>query len=360
MNNVTSAIKSAIVAAIMSLGAGAALAQAAPNVTLFGVMDEYGTYVKPQGSAAVKRLDSSGMLASRWGARGSEDLGDGLSVNFTLEFGLNANDGSAADSNRAANRQSWVGLAGGWGEVRLGRQNTPQFFMNGKFDAFNGGTQASGWNNMSGTAPRVDSAVGYFSPVISGLKGQLLVGRGAAPAGPILAQTRANQTLHAALEYETKTAYLGLNHEVIDNASVAYTTRRTGLGASYAVSDRWRIFGAIGHESRSDSSLKLNLYSVSAAWQVAPLASLAFGYFKLTDDLSGAGHGGADQSSVLYRYSLSKRTTIYTGIAHLQQHGLRNSFSFGGAAVVQAGARPTTLVPGGAIDGYQLGVTHTF
>lgn len=352
-------MKSSIVAAIFALGACASVAQAAPSVTLFGVMDEFGTYVKAQGSPAVKRLDSSGMLASRWGLHGSEDLGDGLSANFVLEFGLNANDGSAADSHRGANRQSWVGLAGSWGEVRLGRQNTPQFFMNGKFDAFNGGTQASGWNNMSGTAPRVDAAIGYISPVISGLKAQLLVGRGAVAGAPIVAQTSANQTVHAALEYETKTTYVGLNHEVIDSESVTYSTHRTGLGASYAVSDKWRVFGAVGHESKSDSTLKLNLYSVSAAWQMTSLSSLAFGYAKLADGLSGAGHGNADQTSMLYRYSLSKQTTIYSAISHLQQHDQRNSVTLAGAAVLEAGSRPTSI-PGGKIDGFQVGLTHTF
>ncbi len=121
-------LKKPVALAALCALSGAAFAQAAPStVTVYGVLDEYLTYVKPEGVPAVRRLDSSGMLASRVGFRGREDLGGGLAANFTLEAGLNANDGSNADGNRFFNRQSWVGLSGTWGEVRFGRQNTPQY-----------------------------------------------------------------------------------------------------------------------------------------------------------------------------------------------------------------------------------------
>lgn len=354
-------LKMCMVAAAVTVVAGPALAQASSGPVLYGVVDEFITNIKPQGAGAVTRLDSSGLLASRWGVRGKEDLGGGMSANYALEYGIDADTGVPADANRAFGRQSWVGLAGSWGELRLGRQNTPQFFMNGKFDAFNGATQASGWNNMSGTAPRADNAIAYYSPTVSNFKGQVMFARGSLAGAPVSAlETRANQNVHAALEYEVPKAYVGLNYESIDNSSVTYTARRVGLGASYALSSQWRLYGAVGRETRSDDSLKLNLYSISLGWQVTPISNLAFGYFKLTDALSGAGHGGADQLSALYRYYLSKRTTLYSAVSHLQQHDNRNSFSLGGAAVVAAGARPTTPVPGGSINAIQLGITHTF
>jgi predicted porin len=345
--------------AVGSLAAPAS-AQTAANVTLYGVMDEFITHIKPEGTNPVTRLDSSGLLASRWGVRGREDLGGGLAANFTLEYGLNADTGTQADANRGLNRQTWVGLSGGWGEFRAGRQNTPQFYMNGKFDAFNGATQASGWNNVTGTAPRVDDSIGYMTPAYANVKAQVLYARGAIGGAPIAAETRANRNIHAAVEYEVPQAYVGANYETIDNATLTYTQRRVGLGASYAVTSAWRIFGAYGRETRSDGTLKQNLYAISAGWQVTPVSNLAFGYFKLADDVSGAGHGDADQVSILYRHFLSKRTTVYTALSRLQQHGTRNNLSLGGAAVVAAGARPTTPVGGGKIDAFQLGITHSF
>ncbi|MFC5499743.1 porin [Caenimonas terrae] len=353
-------LKLPLALAAATLVAGQAMAQNASNVVLYGVVDEFVTHIKVEGAGAVTRLDSSGLLASRWGMRGREDLGAGLAANFALEYGFNADNGSAADANRPFNRQSWAGMSGSWGEFRLGRQNTPQFFMNGKFDAFGGATQASGWNNVTGTAPRVDDAVGYFTPVLANVKAQVLYARGAIAGAPVAAESRANRNIHTAVEYEIPRLYVGLNHEIIDNQSLAFSQRRLGLGASYAVTSRWRIYAATGRETRSDGSLNQNLYAISAGWQLTPASNLAFGYFKLKDRLSGAGHGDADQTSVLYRYSLSKRTTIYSALSHLQQHGLRNNLSLGGAAVVAAGARPTTAVPGGSIDALQLGITHSF
>jgi predicted porin len=185
--------------------------------------------------------------------------------------------------------------------------------------------------------------------------------RGALAGAPVIPQTRANQNWHAAIEYEVPTTYVGLNYEVIDNQGTpTNTAKRLGLGASYAIAPDWRLYGAYGHETRSDNSLDLNLFSISAGWQFTPAQNLALGYFRVNDKLSGTGHGGADETSVLHRYALSKRTTIYTALSYLKQHDLRNSFSLGGAAVVEAGARPTTPVPGGSIQAVQMGINHVF
>ena len=353
-------LKTPVALAAMCLLSGAALAQTASGVTLYGVLDEFVTNIKPEGLGSTTRVDSSGQLASRVGFRGREDLGGGMAANFLLEAGINANSGDTADANRFFNRQSWVGLSSSWGEVRLGRQNTPQFYMNGDFDAFNGATQASGWNNVTGTTPRIDSAIGYFMPKFSDVTAQVLVARGSTAGAPISAQVRGNQSLHAAVEWKIPTAYFGVNYETIDNTRLPFTAKRLGVGANYAITSAWRVFGAYGHERRTDDTLALDLYSISARWDFAANQNLAFGYFRVNDKLSGAGHGNADETSVLYRYLLSKRTTVYSALSHLQQHGLRNSFSLGGAAVVAAGARPTTPVPGGSINALQLGITHTF
>lgn len=334
----------------------AAMAQS--SVTVYGVMDEFVTYEKITGAPSVKRLDSSGMLASRLGFRGREDLGGGMAANFVIEHGLNADLGTGADANRWANRQAWVGLSSPFGEIRLGRQNTPQFYMNGKFDAFGGATQASGWNNISGTAPRADNVVGYFTPKMAGVSAQVLYARGATGGAAPADEIAANQNVHAAVEYEAKDIYAGVNYENIHSGGLV--TKRMGYAASYAFTQAWRVFGAYGTERRSDSSLDLQLLSLSVGWQALATTNLAAGWLRVKDDIGGAGHGGADQYSVLVRHSLSKRTTIYSGYAKLQQHDLRNSFSLGGAAVVAAGARPTSPTAGGSIQGLQLGVTHSF
>src|SRR5690606_25713831 len=63
---------------------------------------------------------SSGLLStSRLGFKGSEDLGGGLSAVFKLEGSL-AVDTGTSDALKF-NRESYVGLAGGFGEIRFGK-----------------------------------------------------------------------------------------------------------------------------------------------------------------------------------------------------------------------------------------------
>ncbi|PUA19323.1 porin [Glaciimonas sp. PCH181] len=342
------------------IGAGMANPAAAQtNVTIYGVVDTFMTNIHATGVPSVTRMDASGLYPSRLGFKGNEDLGAGLKANFVLESGFNSQDGSQADSNRLFNRQSWVGLSSQWGEFRLGRQNTPQFYMNGKFDAFGGTTQASGWNNMFGATLRVDNAIGIFSPDMNGFKVQGLFGRGAIAGGTPLPEVSGNNNLHMAAEYEKGAFYAGINYEEISNTALAYKAKRTAVGTSYRINDQWKVFAAIDREIATDNSIDSNLYSVSALYSFTPVSSLAFGYAATRDHVTGKGHGNAVEPSVLYRYMLSKRTTLYSGYSHLKQQDNRNSFVLGGAAVVQSAARVAS-VPGGTINGVQLGIVHFF
>ena len=106
------------------------------------------------GSVSNKtQLTNSGYNSSRLGFRGTEDLGGGMSASFWLEAGVNNDDGPAppptpttrppvpalASDGRQGltfNRRSTVSLAGGWGELRLGRDYTPQFWNLTVFDPF--------------------------------------------------------------------------------------------------------------------------------------------------------------------------------------------------------------------------------
>jgi predicted porin len=111
--------------------AGTAVAQS--NVTVFGVIDNNIGWGK--GSlTSQKQVGTGGYLGSRLGFRGVEDLGGGLRAVFMLEHGLNSNNGTTTAV--FWNRQTYVGLTGGFGEVLLGRQYTPTFLVHASYDAF--------------------------------------------------------------------------------------------------------------------------------------------------------------------------------------------------------------------------------
>jgi predicted porin len=334
-------------------------AQAQSSVTVYGLIDQFLTRLHADGLPATTRLDSSGFLASRIGVRGSETLGAGVRTNFVLEAGANPDDGTAADANRLFNRLAWIGVQGQFGELRVGRQNTPQFTMNGRFDAFASGTQASGWNNLLGQAPRADNAVAYFSPALHGWKLQAMVGRGATGGGVPLSEENDNGNLHLGAEYENERHYLGGNVQIVRVAATVQTVRREALATSYKISTRWTVYGAIGRERRSDHGIDQRIHAVSALYQLAAPSVIALGIATIDDRLTGAGHGDASEGSIQYRHKISNRTMVYAAASHLSQQGSRNNLVLGGGAVVAASARIQSR-PGGAIRATQLGIVHSF
>ena len=79
--------------ALATLGVFTGVACAASNVTLYGKIDMSALVSKADNSDATVQMKSGFRQGSRWGIRGSEDLGNGYSVGFDLEQGFNADDG---------------------------------------------------------------------------------------------------------------------------------------------------------------------------------------------------------------------------------------------------------------------------
>jgi predicted porin len=102
-------------------------AQAQSNVTAYGLLDVALSRVDAGGAAGyATRLDSGVSNGSRFGLRGTEDLGTGLSMNFMLEGGLGTDTGASQQGGALFGRQSWVGISSksGW-SVSAGRQYSP-------------------------------------------------------------------------------------------------------------------------------------------------------------------------------------------------------------------------------------------
>lgn len=108
---------------------GTVLAQS--SVTLYGIIDtgvEYVTNIGPKKASAVLVPTLTGTLPSRWGIRGKEDLGGGLSAIFVLESGFAPGQGTLNQGGRLFGRQAYVGLSGDWGALTLGRQYSQIFW----------------------------------------------------------------------------------------------------------------------------------------------------------------------------------------------------------------------------------------
>jgi predicted porin len=133
--------KSTIIAA--AIGAAFALpiaAQAQTNITIYGKLYPDITHVNVGGATPVGGAFSSLSVAptgkgdisavsmdspnSRLGFKGSEDLGGGLSAIFQLEMGFSSDSGQATDSSAPFSRNTFVGLTGNFGTVKLGNMDT--------------------------------------------------------------------------------------------------------------------------------------------------------------------------------------------------------------------------------------------
>lgn len=115
-------------AAVAVLGAFAGSALAA-DVQLYGIVDTGLRYTHFDGDAAAAGYDavdkfemkSGQQSGSRFGFKGTEDLGNGLTVGFILENQFNSDDGSLSDSNHFFRREASLFLEGGFGKIAMGR-----------------------------------------------------------------------------------------------------------------------------------------------------------------------------------------------------------------------------------------------
>ncbi|OLL28218.1 porin [Burkholderia sp. SRS-W-2-2016] len=117
--------------AVCAAAAAPAFAYAQSSVTLYGIVDQGLSYFSNaattnangsvSGHSAV-RLLSGVMQQSRWGLRGSEDLGGGLKTIFVLENGFDASTGKAAQGGLLFGKKAFVGMSSPYGTLTLGRQ----------------------------------------------------------------------------------------------------------------------------------------------------------------------------------------------------------------------------------------------
>ena len=167
-------------AVLAVLGAFAGVSSAA-EVTLYGRVDAGLQYQHiDQDEANVDDDDNFAMKSgfttgSRWGMKGTEDLGNGMTVGFVLENGFNVDDGSLGDSDRLFNRESQVFVRSNFGELSFGRvgqlnSGNGTYGLTGSISPFGttwGDYSGNSSNFMSGGA-RFDNTVTYKSPAFAG------------------------------------------------------------------------------------------------------------------------------------------------------------------------------------------------
>ncbi|MBT9465770.1 porin [Hydrogenophaga sp.] len=299
--------------ALAVLGSVAGVAQAQSSVTLYGIVDVYlGSSKSGIGASSVTRLDSGGFNGSRFGLKGSEDLGGGLKAVFALEQGFSADTGVANTFNGAStsfNRQSYVGLAGGFGTVTFGNvwssMDDVLGASNAAFDSvFSPAGYVAAVNGSYVDRPR--NAIKYQSNDFGGFSAGFTHG--------LDENTTANTDVtDFSLSYAAGPVAANLAYQVQNGVVVpgfVNDLKLTHLGGSYDLGVA-KILASVGNAKYG--SFKTNDYQVGVDVPLSPALTLSASY-AMSDDNAAAGDSERAGFGIAVEYKLSKRTKVYGGV----------------------------------------------
>jgi predicted porin len=335
---------------LVALGGFVGGASAQSSVTVFGTLDLSAKYVKNDGSARRLSLSQDSLNGSQLGFRGIEDLGGGLKARFLFEAGVNPDTGTT--NAKFFNRRSNLGLSGALGELRLGRDYTPNFLVQTLFDAFGATTGMGSSLNVAqlygGT--RLDNSIGYILPSnLGGVYGQAMV---AASEGGTTAD-RGGRYIGGRIGYAAGAfdVAAAVGSQRLDALGV--TQKTYDLGASYDFGIA-KLLGYIDRDTRP--SLKETRLNVSA---IVPLGSgeVHVGYerSRFSNDLAAFANT-VSQGSLAYVYNLSKRTALYGTLSQLS-NGDRSRNS---VVILSDSSQTAPPTAGGKSKGAEIGLRHFF
>jgi predicted porin len=278
---------------LIALFAAAAAAQAAP-VDVYGTADVGYSYNKLDGKA-VHAVSSGGLSDSFFGIKASEDLGSGLKAVVTLEAGYDLDTGVTGD--KLFNREASIGLTSGAHTLKLGRLQSLGYAAVKQFDAFGGGNLGMA-RGTSTVAEYNDNSVGYtFSQNdlqvgVQRAMGEQVDGGLSDGATSALSVAYARGPLSAAV--------------VRTNVNAGPRTTLVAGGYDFGVAQ-----ASVQVQDVSNSVLDRS-FLVGVKAPVKGIVALAsIGQAKLVNGEK------VDLYSVGATYNLSKRTSLYTAVGHV-------------------------------------------
>lgn len=323
--------KSLITLAALSF-AGAASAQS--SVTLYGVADIF--FGQTEKGAPGKQLkqtvvDTDGASSSRWGFKGSEDLGGGLNANFVLEGGMKMDTGEQKTAGSIFDRVATVGLSGAFGAVTMGRQATP-------YDALRSSTNNTydtkaltatdivwgkdqNYSEVAAYESRLSNSIAFTSANYSGFSGAVAVNFGENKGlGLNNVSVDAGQAVSLHAKYASGPLLVGVAYQEQKTQNAATTAASTGTASTkYTLIAGSYDFGlakltAGYNTAKADATnAKDKQYQVGVTIPFSKAASVAFGYAKGDGEIAGKDGKNGSGYSVVGVYDLSKRTTLYAG-----------------------------------------------
>jgi len=353
--------KTLIVVTLLTPIANAAHAQS--SVTLYGLIDEgfEGVSNAPaqngKASGRLFRLDATnGLNSSRWGIKGTEDLGGGLKALFQLENGFELNNGKLGQGGAEFGRQAFVGLTSDQlGTITLGRQydSVVDFLGGYEFGDSNIGTAHSAHpadlDNFNNSR-RTNNAVKFKSLEYGGI-----TFGGLYSFGGVGGSITRNQVYSLGASYKSGPLSLGVAYLDVKNPATSLfgsnpsdTATSNGLTGSpvfsgYASADGYRVIGAggaytigaavlgatysnvrfTGINALSDATAIFNDAELSFQYHVSPrlLAGVAYNYLHGSAVTASVGNSNYSEISAGVNYTLTTRTDLYAALDYQSANG---------------------------------------
>jgi predicted porin len=302
-------------------------AHAQTSVQVYGLLDlgvDYASNATPS-RTTMTRVSSGGMNTSRWGVRGTEDIGGGLKAVFQLEGGILMDTGAL--DGQLFRRQATVGLENEYGRIVLGRSFTSVYDTVIRFDPMGFAPFYSWATSGNATGPSKYGMTTGFDNLIkySGSTGNFKYGATYALGEQTTGNSDGNKYA-AAVSYETTGLGLMATWERINGNILPATNHRDEttayhLGLSYETGP-WKLWVAgrdytlvAGKAATAD--IRGTTYWTGVAYKPVPKVTLTGAIYHVNVRNVAAGKDADPTLYVArYRYALSKRTDLYTTVAY--------------------------------------------
>ena len=364
------------------LAVAIASAFAAPAFAATANVDVYG-----QINASVENVDNGADSWNRMvtnnnsfiGFKGSEDLGSGLKAVWQIEANLEiTGNGSAptaastgVDGNIFGTRNTFIGLAGGWGTAIIGTHDTPYKLSTGPLDLFVG--TLGGYNGIFGSAGsqansnlfdlRTGNTIAYMSPTFMGgldVKAAYVMGlEGVEPAGQ-----DASDAYSLAATYKNGPLFVtGAYEKHMSVGTSLCVAGATCLGSGVNDRDAWKVgagftfgnfkIGGVYESMDGDGAINIehDTWGLMGGYQMG--AFLLKASYAQADDVGSTANSGTDMWAVGADYAMSKRTKVQLTYA-MQDNDSNGVWGLGQGASVANGKA------GEAVSGFSLGMVHSF
>jgi predicted porin len=358
----------------------------AQTATIYGVLDVGVEYIQnvantqvptPSGpSTTITRVPTNSNSApSRLGVKGSADIGDGMSVVYTAEMGMDPGTGNMGQGSRLFGRQVFAGLSSPYGTVSIGRQYTMTFWAGLDADIHGGGIYGTGGLDSYLPNARSDNSLVWMQRTNGFTLGaNYSFGRDyatATPTNPAATNCAGEGTDATACrqysvlaKYDTKTwgvAY-ALDRMTGNGTGVTFGNLNGGMADTRTIVNGWGKLGDLkiggGLVGRTNDATaaaaqgaKSNLWHIGVSKPVSEKWTLSAQYLVLQYESNDAYN--ATLAAVRGTYDLTKGAIAFVQVGNINNNSASTLSVSGGAPL----SSPTA---GGSQQGMNVGFRYTF